>query len=293
MLSMAIFGSIGLFVRTLELPSSAIAMLRGLVGSLALFVVILAMKRKLNWAEIKRNWLFLTLSSMALSCNWIFLFQAFKNTTIANAVLCYYFAPVFLMVLSKIVLKEHLSLAKVCCIAFAMLGISFIVSGGRHGSAGYHHYVGIACGLMAAAFYASLMTLNKFIKNMTGIETTMMQLGLTTLILVPYVFIVEKPGAFHFSPTSIVLILILGVLHTGIGFYLFFAGMQRLNGQTIAVLSYADPLTALVLSTLLLREPLTVAQILGGALILGSTSLNELLEKRRVLPASSPVPPPI
>jgi RarD protein len=263
-LSMAIFGSIGLFVRYIDLPASTIAMLRGLIGSLFLFVVMLAMKQKLNWAEIKRNLAFLVLSSVALSGNWIFLFMAFKHTTLSNAVLCYYFAPVFLMVLAKLVLKEPIAPAKVFCIGCAMLGIFLIVGSGRRASAEYHHYVGIACGLMAAAFYAGLMTLNKFIKNLTGLETTLMQLGMTTLILLPYVLLVEKVGTFQVAPRAVVLILVLGLLHTGIGFYLFFSGMQRLKGQTIAVLSYTDPLTALILSILVLREPMTIAQAWAG-----------------------------
>ena len=278
-------------MRLIDLPASAIAMLRGLVGSLFLFMVILALKQKLDWIEIRRNRVFLVLSSVALSGNWIFLFMAFKHTTISNAVLCYYFAPVFLMLLSRVVLKESIPVLKIFCIACALLGIFLIVSSGRRGSIEPQHYVGITCGLMAAAFYAGLMTLNKFIRNLTGLETTMMQLGMTTLILTPYVFLVEKVGTFHVSAGAMVLILVLGLLHTGIGFYLFFAGMQRLKGQTIALLSYTDPLTALTLSILVLREPMTLAQVLGGALILGSTSINELLEKRRGLRVSGCTPP--
>lgn len=275
LLSMIIFGTIGVFVRYIDLSSSEIALLRGLIGSLFLTTVMFLMKKKISWAIVKVNALILLLSSIALGGNWIFLFQAFKHTTLSNATLSYYFAPVIVLIVSPLVLKEKLSVKKIICIAVAMLGMLFIVGNGGVNTSGLNNLIGIGYGLMAAVLYASLMLLNKFIKNMDGLETTVLQLGTATILLMPYVFFTEGFGILEVSSSSIPFILILGVIHTGIGFLLFFSGMQKLKGQSIAALSYADPITSLVISALILQEQMTFVQILGGALLLGATFVSE------------------
>jgi RarD protein len=275
LLSMMIFGTIGVFVRYIDLSSSEIALLRGLIGSLFLMAVMFMMKKKFSWALVKVNALVLLLSSIALGGNWIFLFQAYKHTTLSNAALSYYFAPVFVMILSPLVLKEKLSAKKIICIGAAMLGMLLIVGNSGVSTSGLDNLLGIGYGLMAAGFYASLMLLNKFIKNMNGLEITLIQLGTATLLLIPYVFFTEGFDILEVSSSSIPFILILGIVHTGIGFLLFFSGMQKLKGQSIAVLSYADPITSLVISAVILQEHMTFVQMLGGALLLGSTFVSE------------------
>ncbi|WP_075618526.1 DMT family transporter [Paenisporosarcina indica] len=275
LLSMIIFGTIGVFVRYIDLSSSEIALLRGLIGSLFLMTVMLIMKKKISWALVKVNAFVLLLSSIALGGNWIFFFQAYKHTTVANAALSYYFAPVFVLILSPLVLKEKLSTKKIVCICIAMLGMLLIIGNGGFSTSGFDDLIGIGYGLMAAVFYASLMLLNKFIKNMDGLITTVIQLGTATFLLVPYVFITEGFGILEVSSSSIPFILLLGIVHTGIGFLLFFSGMQKLKGQSIAALSYADPITSLVISALILQEQVTVVQLLGGVLLLGSTFVSE------------------
>lgn len=273
--AMIIFGTIGVFVRYIDLSSSEIALLRGLIGSLFLTTVMFIMKKKIPWAMVKVNAFVLLLSSIALGGNWIFFFEAIKHTTLSNATLSYYFAPVIVLILSPLVLKEKLSAKKIICIGVAMLGMLFIVGNGRVSTSGLDDLIGIGYGLLAAGFYASLMLLNKFIKNIGGLETTVLQLGTATILLVPYVFFTQGFGILEVSSASIPFILILGIGHTGIGFLLFFSGMQKLKGQSIAALSYADPITSLVISAIILQEQTTFVQLLGGALLLGATFVSE------------------
>lgn len=275
LLSMVIFGTIGVFVRSIDLTSSEIALLRGLIGSLFLPTVLLIRKKKITWASVKVNALLLLLSSITLGGNWIFLFQAYKYTTISNAALSYYFAPVFVLIFSPLLLKEKLSTKKLICIGVAMLGMILIVGSGGLSTSGLKDLIGISFGLMAAVFYASLMLLNKFIKNMDGLETTLIQLATATFLLMPYVFFTEGIGILEVSDSSILLIFILGIVHTGIGFSLFFLGMQKLNGQSIATLSYVDPITSLLISAVIFQEQMTIVQMIGGTLLLGSTFVSE------------------
>jgi len=278
---MIIFGAVGIFAKYIELSSSEIAFLMSLIGSLLLFIICVITKVKVSWLNMKKNALALVLASISLSGNWIFLFQSYKETTIANAALSYYFAPVLVIVMSPIVLKEKLSLKKVLCVCVALVGLLLILQSGRSDEYG-NHLLGIVYGLIAATFYAILTISNKFIRDMDGIEITLTQLLLSSVLLIPYLFFTEeKMGLFQLPSNSVILVLILGILHTGVGFYLFFSGMKGLEGQSIAILSYVDPLTSLLISALVIGERMTLVQLLGAVLLLGSTFISELNAKMK------------
>lgn len=279
-LSMIIFGAVGVFAKYIELASSEIALFMSLIGSLFLLMIFILAKRKISWLTIKKNAIALLIASIALSGNWIFLFQSYKETTIANAALTYYFAPVLVIMLSPVVLKEKLSLKKVICVGIAVFGLFLIMQNSRMGAA-EHHLIGIFYGLVAAGFYAILTLVNKFIRNMNGLENTLIQLVLSSAVLLPYVLILDGFNLFRISSESALLMLILGILHGGVGFYLFFSGMKGLKGQSIAVLSYIDPLTSLFISALVIGEKMTLLQILGAALLLGSTLISEISRDRK------------
>ncbi|MGX4766698.1 DMT family transporter [Bacillus mojavensis] len=278
-LSMIIFGTIGLIVRYIDLSSSETAFISSSIGFLFLTLVFINKRKSFSWQKIKSCGIFLFLSGIALGGNWIFLYQSYEYTTLTNATLGYYFAPVFVMLLSPIFLKEKLSFKKVICIFVAVLGMMFIVGNGVSAS-GREDLIGIILGLIAAAFYAALMLLNKFIKEMNRLEVTIFQLLVTALILLPYVLITEGLNMLSVSSSSIPFIIFLGIVNTGIGFWLFFSGMEKLKGQSIAVLSYVDPFVAILISGLILQEQFTLLQIIGGVLLLGSTFASEIRFRR-------------
>ncbi|WP_313894408.1 EamA family transporter [Psychrobacillus sp.] len=274
-LSMIIFGTIGLVVRYINLSASERALLSSFIGCLFLTLIFFLMKKKISWNSVKSNTLILFLSSIALGGNWVFLYQSYDHTTIANATLGYYFAPVFVMILSPFVLKEQLSIKKILCIGVAIIGLVLIVCEGLSAS-NTDDIVGLSYGLIAAAFYAALLLLNKFIKDMGKLELTIIQLGITALFLMPYVFLTEGFSILNVNSSSIPFILILGIVNTGIGFWLFFSGMEKLKGQSIAMLSYVDPFVAILISAIFLQEQMTLIQMLGGTLLLASTFISEV-----------------
>jgi len=276
--AMLIFGSISIFVRKIELPSSVISLLRGIIGSIFLLSYSKISKKKLSIKAIKDNLLLLLLSGAAMGFNWIFLFQAYKYTTVSNATLTYYFAPAIVMVLSPFLLKEKLSLKKMGCIIIAIIGLFMIVNTGKTAQGIDNNFLGIIYGLLAAVLYASVILLNKFFKNLSGLEATLIQLVMSVIVLTPYVLLVERPNAGMFKAEFIPYILILGIIYTGFSYLLYFSGMQNLKGQTIAVLSYIDPITAVLISSVLLSERMSAIQIIGGVLILGSSFLSEKLQ---------------
>ncbi|MFF2484674.1 DMT family transporter [Paenibacillus sp. NPDC058071] len=283
-LSMVIFGAVGVFAKYIDMSSSKIALFLSLIGALFLLVIFVGTRQKVSWTTIKRNAASLFIASIALSGNWIFLFQAYKETTIANAALSYYFAPVLVIILSPLILKEKLSPKKTVCIGIALLGLFFILQNGRMETSGHHHILGIGYGLIAAGFYAVLTLVNKFIRDLDGLANTLLQLGLSVLMLSPIVLFTDGFNFVSFTKDTVILMLILGFVHGGIGFYLFFAGMKGLKGQSIAVLSYIDPLTSLIISVLVVGERMTLQQIFGAVLLLGSIWISEVggEKKRRI-----------
>nr|WP_200903087.1 DMT family transporter [Desulfosporosinus acididurans] len=278
--TMLIFGSIGVFVRNIALSSSEIAFLRGIIGSAFLILASILVKQRPSFKAIKQNGLLLVLSGAAIGCNWIFLFQAYKYTTISNATLSYYFAPIFVMIMAPFLLKERLTFTKVGCIIIAMAGLFLINLGGSDTGSGSNHFLGIAYGLSAAVLYAGVIIMNKFIKNLTGFETTLVQLMVSSLVLLPYIVLGDTVDFSGLTLRSMVFILILGILHTGIAYFLYFTAIKELKGQTIAALSYIDPITAVIISAVFLGEKMSPLQIMGGVLILGSTFLSERLDIR-------------
>ncbi|SHI84679.1 rarD protein [Geosporobacter subterraneus DSM 17957] len=279
--AMLVFGSIGVFVKNINLSSSEIALLRGIIGSLFLICASFFSKQKLSMTSIKENIIMLVLSGAAIGFNWIFLFQAYKYTTISNATLSYYFAPIFVTMLSPFILKEKLSPGKIGCILTAMIGLFLIVSMGEKSVLGtYNHPVGIAYGLSAAVLYASIVLMNKFIKNLSGFETTVIQLIIAALVLAPYVFMKENMDLGNMNATAIICILILGIIHTGIAYFLYFTSIQELKGQTIAALSYIDPISAVIIAAIFLGENMGFIQVIGGILILGSTFLSDRIDAK-------------
>lgn len=277
--AMLIFGSIGAFVRNINLSSSEIAFLRAVIGSLFLIGASFFVRQKSSKQAIKENLLLLIISGAAIGFNWILLFQAYKYTTISNATLSYYFAPIFVTVLAPFVLKEKLTFVKAGCVVTALVGMFLIANvGGGSSNGSYNHFVGILYGLSAAVLYASVILMNKFIKNLSGFETTLIQLMAAAVVLLPYVIIVDHMDFSGLTSNSIIFLLIVCIIHTGIAYFLYFASMKELKGQTIAILSYIDPISAVIIAAIFLGEGISLIQIIGGILILGSTLLSDRLE---------------
>lgn len=276
--AMLMFGSIGLFVRGIALPSSVIALVRGVVGCLFLVVGSVVMGQHISWKNVKANWLVLLLSGAAIGFNWIFLFEAYRFTTVACATLSYYFAPIFVILVSPVVLGEKLTLKKAGCAAGAVIGM-VLVSNVFAMENGRNDFYGILLGLIAAVLYASVILLNKFIKNLSGLESTAVQLGVAALVLLPYTVLTAFgpliDAGFNLSLQSGVLLAFVGIVHTGIGYLLYFSAMKKLPAQTIAVLSYIDPVTAILLSAMILGEVMSIPQWVGAVLILGMTWLGD------------------
>jgi len=275
-LSMAIFGTIAPFVRMTGLASGEVALYRAVLAALLIALFLLFTKQSIPFKSFKRSTLPLLLfSGAAMAFNWIFLFEAYKYTTVSVATLSYYFAPVIVTVVCPILFKERMNAKQWVCFGGSTLGIVLITGIGDL-SGGSSHLIGIAFGLCAALLYASVILLNKFIREVDGIHRTFLQFVAAIIVLVPYVLLTDGINLLTLTFKGTVALLTVGVIHTGITYCLYFSSLKNLSGQKVSILSYIDPLVAVIISVTVLKEGITLTQIIGGVMILGFTLWNEV-----------------
>ena len=277
--AMTIFGTIGVFKYYLPISSASLAFFRGLMGVLFLAGCMLVTRQKPDFAAIRKNLLLLVISGAAIGLNWIMLFEAYNHTTIATATVCYYLAPLFLLLFSPF-LGERLTLKKIACIAVAMVGTIFVSGIIEGGLPSFSELQGILLGMGAAVLYASVMVMNKKFTPIPAYDKTIMQLGAAAIVILPYLLFAGGFGISGLTGLQWGNFVTLGIVHTGIAYALYFGSMKDLSAQTIAIFSYIDPAIAVLLSTLLLKQPITGWGIAGTVLILGSALYSELPEKQ-------------
>ena len=277
--SMAIFGTLGLFVRNISVFSGELALYRAILAALLIAVFLLVTKQKIPFANIKKEVPLLLASGIAMGINWILLFEAYKYTTVSVATLSYYFAPVIVTIVCPILFKEKLTNKQIICFVMSTLGLVMITGIGDVG--GESDFIGILFGLGAAVFYATVILLNKFIKNVEGIHRTFLQFISSIIILIPYVMITSGVTLTSLDGIGWINLFIIGLVHTGITYCMYFSSLKELPGQKAAILSYIDPLVAVFVSVTILGESMTLWQVIGGILILGFTLWNEISPKAK------------
>ena len=275
-LSMAVFGTLAPFVRQIPVSSGELALYRAILGAALIGAYLLIKRENPFRAGLRREILLLLLSGGAMGINWILLFEAYRYTTVSTATLCYYFAPVIVTILSPVLFREALTPKQIVCFLMATLGLVLITGVEGRGS-----LTGILFGLGAAAFYAAVILLNKYIRHTAGIQRTFLQFLAAIVILIPYVAATGGVTLSRLNTMGWVCLLVVGLFHTGITYCLYFSSLKAIPGQSAAILSYIDPLVAVLVSVTVLKEPLSAQQALGGALILGFTLWNLLPEKQK------------
>lgn len=278
--AMAIFGTLGIFVRNIAVSSGELALYRAIMATIMIGAFLLITRQKIPFANIKKEIPLLLISGMAMGINWILLFEAYKYTTVSVATLSYYFAPVIVTIVSPLIFKERLTGKQILCFVMSTVGIVMIT--GIGGIGGGRGFIGILFGLGAAVFYATVILLNKFIKNVEGIHRTFLQFVAAVIVLLPYVLATSGFNLNILDGKGWGSLLIVGLVHTGITYCMYFSSLKELPGQKVAILSYIDPLVAVLVSVTILGEAMTVWQIVGGVLILGFTLWNEIgTEKKK------------
>ena len=279
-ISMTIFGTIGLFIRFIPVSSGELALYRAVFAAVVIGIYFIITKQKIPYNKIKKQIPILLISGFAMGINWILLFEAYKYTTVSVATLSYYFAPVIVTAVCPFLFREKLTAKQLICFVMSTIGIVMITGIGDFGKSG-NDFLGIMFGLGAAVFYATVILLNKFIKEVDGIHRTFLQFISAIIILTPYVAYTGGMNLKNMDIRGLLLLVVVGVIHTGVTYCMYFSSLKELPGQKAAILSYIDPLVAVFVSVLILGESMTLIQAIGGMLILGFAFLNELSDKGR------------
>lgn len=279
-LSMAIFGTLAPFVRNISVSSAELALYRALLALVLIGLVFVITGQKIHLRAHRRELPLLLVSGMAMGVNWILLFEAYRYTTVAVATLSYYFAPVLVTAICPVLFKEKLTGKQIFCFVMSTVGLTLVIGVTELGK-GSQDLIGVLFGLGAAVLYATVVLINKLIKGIAGLQRTFLQFVAAAVILIPYVLCTGGVTLGGMEATGWICLLVVGVIHTGAAYVMYFSALKEVSGQEASILSYVDPLVAVLVSVTVLGESMTLPQLLGGALILGFTLWNEIQPKQK------------
>mgnify|MGYP003293976153 CR=1 FL=1 len=278
-IAMAIYGTAGIVSRFLPLPAGLIVLSRGVIGVLCMLIFIFLIQRRIpNWQIIKKNLLWLLLAGFSLGGNWIFLFTSYNVMNVSLGTLFNYLAPVLMIFVAPIIFKEKITPLKVVCALIALFGM--VLVSGVIGGEGTISLEGLLIGLGSAFCYVCIVVFNKMLKEVDPFDKTLVVLASATMIMLPYALLTSDFASIVWDPMMIVFILILGIVHTGIAYIFYLGPMPFMSTQSIAILSYVEPVLSIILSFLVLHESLSYIAWIGAILMLGATLISEIRFKR-------------
>lgn len=277
LVSMLLFGMNGVVASHIPLNSYEIVFFRTFIGSLFMLLMFLPGKGRFHVKEHKKDALFIALSGVSMGLSWMFLYEGFQQIGVSVTTLLYYCGPVLVMLLSPVVFRERLTVSTV--VGFVVVAVGIVLVNGASSGEGMNAF-GIFCGLMSAVGYCLMVTLNKKAEKITGMENTVIQLVVSCFTV--SIFLGIKQGfAMDIPPSAWPWILVLGVVTTGYGCYLYFSSLSALPVQTAAVWGYLEALSAVVFAALFLGEKMTAVQLIGAVCIIGGAMASELIKKKK------------
>jgi len=274
--AMLIFGTVGIVKTNLPFPSGFTAMLRGFIGAAVILSATLLLGKLPSIEAIKKNLSWLLFSGAFIGINWILLFESFNFTGVAMATVCYYMAPIFVVLASPFILGERISAVRIFSVFLALCGMVLVSEPWSEGFALGDNFIGILLALGAALFYAAVTVCNKKMRDIPAMDMTLVQLFVASVVILPYTFICERVTLDMWNVGSVFLILLLGAVHTGVAYIFYLGSVNKLPAATSALFGYIDPIFAVILSALVLHEQLSVFAILGAVFILSATVISEL-----------------
>ncbi len=269
--SLLLFGSNGVVASFIHLNSYKIVLMRTVLGSVFLTAIFLSSRQKLAARQYKKDLLFIAVSGAAMAADWLLLFEAYQEIGVSLGMLINYCGPVIVIAFSPVLFKEKITWKKLTALGIALVGI-FLISGqaASEGISGW----GLLCAGLSAGAYAAMVIFNKLAKQITGVENATFQL-LFALVIVA-IFVACKQGLFfEVTADDWIPVLILGLVNTGLGCFLYFSSIGELPTQTVAICGYLEPLSAVLFATVFLHETMEPVQLAGAAMIIGGTLLGE------------------
>jgi len=276
-----IWGTVGIFVKFIPLNSGIVAFDRSVVGMLFLIAVKLCMKSKINFSALKSSLLILCINGALLGLNWILLFESYNYTSVATSTICYNLGPMLVVMVSPLVFKERLTLVKIVCAVTSLFGVVCVSGVFEENSIGDRGLMGVLLGLSAAVVYAVTVIINKQVDKINPMDKAITQFSASTVVMFIYCLFVTKPSELQFTAQTIILLIIVGVIHTGVAYIIYFKSLPNVTSQNVALFAYIDPVVAVVLSALILKESMSFYTVLGAVLVVVSAIFSELYDNKQ------------
>jgi len=243
-----------------------------------ILLLVHALRRKpFDWSNLKANMTKLVVSGAMIGFNWILLFEAYRFTSVSVATVCYYMAPIFTILMSPFALREKITLKKGLCVAIAFIGMVFVSGVIQDGISGIK---GVLLALGAAVLYACVVIINKTMHNVSGIDRTIFQIGAAAIAVLPYWLLTDDLAAIQFDWTAVAMLAVAGIVNTALAYELYFKSIERVPAQSAALFSYIDPIVAILLSAVVLKESLGTLSAVGVVLVIGAAMVSELEFRR-------------
>jgi drug/metabolite transporter (DMT)-like permease len=266
-----IWSSLGIFIRKIKLPNYSIVFYTSVIAGSLQFILLLAtgiLKKTEQFDSNVKNILLLIFAPLCFIANTMLFYFAFRNTTIANAVLTHYTAPVFVAILAPLLLKEKIHKVTWIAIALSSVGL-WLILGGKNPDPVIAHesteHLGIIAGAMSGLAYALLILIVRKIAPLyPSLFIIFIQNGIVALVLLPFVIKINFP--LEYIPYLITL----GIVHSTLAPLLYVQGFKSVKANEAAILGYFEPVGAIILALIFLHEIPGVQALLGGILILYS-----------------------
>ncbi|MBQ8057374.1 MAG: DMT family transporter [Ruminococcus sp.] len=276
-----IWGSIGIFVKMIPLNSGVVAFDRSIVGMLFLLLIKVLMHKKVDINGLKGNLLELCVNGALLGLNWILLFESYNYTSVATSTICYNLGPMIVVLLSPLVFKERLTVTKVLCVMTALFGVVCVSGVFEQSGVSSRDLIGVLLGVGAAVVYAITVIINKRLDKIEPLDKAITQFASSTVVMFIYCLFTTRASELKFSVTTIVLLIVVGVVHTGVTYTLYFKSLPNVTSQNVAIFAYIDPVVAVLLSALVLREDITASTIVGAVLVIASAIFSEIYDNKQ------------
>jgi len=274
LISMILSGTLGTLMHYVTFPSSISALSRSLISTPFLLLMIRCKKEHLNFTAIRKNILLLFLTGMMIAGSWIFMFEAYKYAPVSVVTLCSYLSPIFLLIAAPVVLKEKISLKKCACVLVALVGVLIISGSADLGVQEGLDIRGILFSMGASLSNTALILLSKKIGDISPYDQTVVQFAMAGMVMFPYALLTGGFSQLQIDGLSLLMLLIIGIVNTGICYVMYFDAMPKVPAQTIAIYNYVPSLVAMVLSAVVLGERLTPGSLCGGLLILAAAVIS-------------------
>lgn len=277
--ALVLCGSNGIVAAYIDLPADQVPLLRALIGFVTLAVVLLVRNRGTQGLAARshpREVPFLLGSGAALGTGWILLFRSYQMIGVGVTTLIYYLGPVLVMALSPLLFGTRLNRHKVLGFAVVAGGAVLIGSDSLSSSVSAP---GLFLASLTTLCYALMVFCTKRVSHIHGLENATIQLG-GSLAAVAVLFVASGDRLVAVPASSVAPVLVIGLVNTAVELYTYYTAIDALPVQSVAVLGYLEPLSAVVLSTLVLGEPFGPSRVIGTACILGGAVWCELVGSR-------------